>query len=213
MELSDEQKKRIFEEEQQRAAEEQYRTTVRATIRASSRDAVTPLPQAKPTDHQSGRGIKIGLAVLIVLIVAIAFVSLSQKSDVPGPNGSPSSSLLHPFNRPLLSRSVAISPQRSQYWKFEVGGSAVNARVVGNFHAMGGAGNDIEAVVAEWGQCENWMNGHRADVLYASGKVTNGSLNVSIPHAGNYCLAFSNRMALVSGKTVAGSIALQYLVP
>jgi hypothetical protein len=31
--------------------------------------------------------------------------------------------------------------------------------------------------------------------------------------AGTYCLAFSNRMGLISPKTVSGNIALQYLIP
>jgi hypothetical protein len=217
MELSEEQKKRIFEEERQKAAEEQYRAAIRAKLRTGSRDAVTSVPQAKPADYRSGRGIKIGLAILIVLIVVIAFVHLPPQSDVSRPDGSAlftsTLPLPHPFNRPLFSGSVAVSPHQCQYWKFEVSASAVNARVVGNFHAMGGSGNDIQAVVADWSQCENWMNGHRADVLYASGKVTSGSLNVPIPLAGTYCLAFSNRMALLSGKTVSGNIGLQYLVP
>ncbi len=89
----------------------------------------------------------------------------------------------------------------------------VNARVIGSFHASGGFGNDIETVLAEWDQCENWLNGHQAHVLYASGKVTNGVLDVPIQQAGTYCLAFSNKMALVSSKTVSGDIALRSMIP
>ena len=89
----------------------------------------------------------------------------------------------------------------------------VNARIVGSFHASGGMGNDISTLVAEWGQCENWINGHQAQALYSSGVVTNGVLNVPITQAGSYCLAFSNKMALVSSKTVSGDVALRYLIP
>lgn len=54
-----------------------------------------------------------------------------------------------------------------QYWKFEVSPKMTNVHVTGNFHASGGAGNDIEAIVAEWGDCENWINGHHGLALYA----------------------------------------------
>jgi hypothetical protein len=38
-------------------------------------------------------------------------------------------------------------------------------------------------------------------------------MDVPLAEAGTYCLAFSNKMALLSGKTISGDIALQYLVP
>lgn len=41
---------------------------------------------------------------------------------------------------------------------FETGPTMTNAHVTGNFHASGGSANDIEAIVAEWGECENWIN-------------------------------------------------------
>jgi hypothetical protein len=67
--------------------------------------------------------------------------------------------------------------------------------------------------VAESGQCENWMKGHPAQLLYRSGKTTNGTLDVPIPQPGTYCLAFNNSMSLVSSKTVVGDVALRYLIP
>jgi hypothetical protein len=126
---------------------------------------------------------------------------------------SPSNPLMHPFSRPLLFGQVTVSPLRSFYWKFDVSPTMVNARVIGNFHTSGGSGDDIEATVAEWGQCENWMKGHTAQILYASGKVTNGVLDVPVRQAGSYCLAFSNQMSLLSSKNVSGDVALRYLTP
>ncbi len=117
------------------------------------------------------------------------------------------------FNKPLLSGEVAISPQQVRYWQFAIDPSMINVHVVGSFHASGGSGDDIEATIAEKGQCENWIKGHQAQVLYASGKVTNADVDVPIQQAGVYRLAFSNRMALLSTKTVAGAITLQYYVP
>ncbi|HYL36187.1 MAG TPA: hypothetical protein VEV17_09775 [Bryobacteraceae bacterium] len=88
-----------------------------------------------------------------------------------------------------------------------------SVRVAGSFHTSGGSGNDIEAVVADWGECENWVNGHPAPVLYASGKTTNAKVDVPLHQAGTYCLAFSNTMSLLSAKTVSGDVALRYLLP
>jgi hypothetical protein len=48
-----------------------------------------------------------------------------------------------------------------RYWTFYLSGPT---RVVGAFHASGGSRNDIEAVIAEWSECENWINGNQANV-------------------------------------------------
>ena len=87
-----------------------------------------------------------------------------------------------------------------------------NARVAGSFHTTGGAGSDIEAVLAEWSECEDRMNGHRARPLCTCAEITNATLDAPTSQAGSHCLAFSNQMSL-SGKYVSGDIALCYLPP
>jgi hypothetical protein len=148
----------------------------------------------------------------LVILAAIVYVLQMNSGDSSAPRGS-SPSLLRPFSKPLLTGSVAVPPLRVQYWKFEVSPTMTNAHVTGTFHAAGGFGNDIEAIVAEWSECENWINGHHGEALYASGKVTNGAVDVPISGAGTYCLAFSNKISLLTGKTISGDIALQYLLP
>jgi len=149
---------------------------------------------------------------LLTILVLVGWYSVNRNSATGAYRG-PTSSLLRPFSKPILSGSVAVSPMQVQYWKFEVTPTMTNAHVTGSFHATGGMGNDIEAIVAEWGECENWINGHHGQALFESGRVTNGALDVPIREAGTYCLAFSNKMALLSGKTVSGDIVLQYSVP
>jgi hypothetical protein len=161
----------------------------------------------KPISSRSGVFL-IG-AVAAVLLVLFLLPRFVQKNRA----GGSSASLLRPYSKPMLLGSVAVSPSQVRYWKFEVSPTMTNAHVTGEFHASGGSGNDIEATVAEWDECENWINGHQANVLYASGKVTNGALDVPIRQAGTYCLACSNKMGLLSGKTVSGIVALQYLLP
>jgi hypothetical protein len=134
-------------------------------------------------------------------------------SGRPGALGGSGFSLSRPLSRPLLTGSVGVQPRQIQYWKFEVSPTMTNAHVSGSFRASGGSGNDIEAFAAEWSECEKWINGHQANLVYASGKATNGTIEVPISVAGTYGLAFSNRRSLISAKTVTGNVALEYLLP
>jgi hypothetical protein len=87
-----------------------------------------------------------------------------------------------------------------------------DVRVVGRFEAAGGSGNDIQAVLADGDNFENWKNGHAARVLYGTDKTTVGSIDVPIVSSGTYYLGLNNRFALLSAKTVSGAIDLQYKV-
>jgi hypothetical protein len=80
--------------------------------------------------------------------------------------------------------------------------------IKGRFRASGGAKNDIESVIADWAECENWINGNRAKVVYSSGAVTNGRIAVRLVEPGEYCIAFDNRMSVVSSKEVAAAIEI-----
>ena len=87
-----------------------------------------------------------------------------------------------------------------------------NARVIGRFHASGGSGNDIEAVLADESEFENWVNADEARVLYSTGKITNGKIDVPITQPGTYYLVFSNVFSLLADKEVSADIELRYLV-
>jgi hypothetical protein len=108
----------------------------------------------------------------------------------------------------LVPSEFVVKPGVVRYWRFNV---SAGARVAGIFRASGGTRNDIEAIIAEWSECENWINGNRANVAYQSGRVTNGRVNVTVG-PGQYCIAFSNRMSLLSAKEVAANVTLYSLV-
>lgn len=211
VELSPERQQQILEEELQKLTEEEYRSKVRDELRSkqpTSRES-TPVDRPRESTHLLRRSL-LGVFFIGVIIYVLGHISLPTQGT---PKTGSLPSLLRPFSQPLLQGSVDVPPLRYHYWKFEVSDTMLNARVIGPFHASGGFGNDIEAVLAEWSQCENWMNGHQARVLYQSGKVTNGVLDTPVPQAGTYCLAFSNTMGLISSKTVSGDVALRYLAP
>jgi len=178
-----------------------------APFPSSVPESAAPVSQAS-----SFRPLTVLLLAVLGCVVWYA-INANRGAGASGASRTPAASLLRPFSKPMLSGSVAVSPQQVRYWTFVVTPTMTNAHVAGSFHASGGAGNDIEAIVAESGECENWINGHHGEALYMSGKVTNGALDVPISQAGTYCLAFSNKMGLISGKTVSGSVALQYLLP
>jgi hypothetical protein len=84
-------------------------------------------------------------------------------------------------------------------------------RVEGTFIASGGAGNDVEAYIFSNDDFVNWQNRHPVRTFYNSGRVTQGTLDVTLPAiAGRYYLVFNNNFSLLSAKTVQTSIRLHF---
>jgi hypothetical protein len=85
-----------------------------------------------------------------------------------------------------------------------------DVHIVGAFHASGGSGNDVQAVIARDIDFENWSNGHAARLLYDSGQATAGELDIPVQGSGNYHIAFSNKFSAISDKNIIGEIILRY---
>ena len=155
-----------------------------------------------------------GSALLRCTPQCIIQVTLIRSSGhMSSGRGSVSESVLRPFKKKLISGDLVVNPAATRYVTFKVETAGiVDPHVVGNFHVSGGTGNDIRAVLAEWGECENWMNGHQARVLYSTGKTTNGRVNAAITEPGTYCIGFSNMFSVFSAKTVTADIELRYLI-
>ena len=87
----------------------------------------------------------------------------------------------------------------------------INVRVVGRFNVAGGSGNDIEAIITDEDDFENWKNGHPARTLYSTGgKTTVGNIDVAVPATGTYYLGFNNRFSAFADKFVDGNVELRY---
>jgi hypothetical protein len=113
----------------------------------------------------------------------------------------------------LLAQPVKITPEEfvvkarvARYWKFTV--AANLATLAGSFRASGGAHNDIRVLITDSDECENYINGNRANVFYDSGQKTVGKFDVNL-RQGGYCLIFDNRNSLVSGKEIDAQVYLQ----
>jgi hypothetical protein len=56
----------------------------------------------------------------------------------------------------------------------------------------------------------NWQNGHNAPTFYDSGRVTQDTLNLSLPGAGTYYLVFNNQFSLLTPKAIQANISMTY---
>ena len=71
--------------------------------------------------------------------------------------------------------------------------------------------DDIEVFVMTQDDYVNWQNGHTVNTLYNSGKVTQETLNVTLPtDAGTYCLVFSNKSSWLTPRAVQANVNLTY---
>ena len=158
------------------------------------------------------------LAVLVVVAGIILLVIHDETSRTNGQHGHAASAAVQaalapvPVNLKLVSGNVEVGPGQIKWVNFTVPPNAANAKVTGEFHAFGGAGNDIQVVITDPFDFENWKNGHPTNVVYASSKVTNGVISVRNLSPGNYVVAFDNRFSIVSRKEVTGNITLSYLL-
>lgn len=201
--LSEQDKSRILQEEQQRVGEEQYRQQVRQELSSGT--------QAAPKTNTNTKSPLMAFAKFVLLVIPLYVAWLFFGSALHNSGGA--SSILRPSRQPLFSGEIVVAAAQYRYQTFTVTTTAmVNPRVVGSFHASGGMGNDIQVVLAEKSEFENWANGHKARVLYSTEKETSGHMNVPITQPGTYYLAFSNTFSLLTQKHVDADIELQYLM-
>jgi hypothetical protein len=97
-------------------------------------------------------------------------------------------------------------------YKVSVPAGAINVKVQGRFNASGGKRNDIEFALMNDDEFVNWRNRHPVTPIYTSQKVTQDTVNVSLPNdAGVYYLVFDNRFSFISPKAVQDNLTLQYM--
>jgi hypothetical protein len=173
--------------------------------------------QQKPAEQKSKVlvGVLVGLVVVLAVVVGTVMISNETRKTTPGPFPTPPREpVLRPVSERLTSGQLTVRAGKYVFIKFKVDPTIMrDAHVVGSFHASGGSGNDIQAVIAEEDEFENWINGHEAHVLYSTGRTTNGKIDVPITGAGTYHLAFSNSFSVLSDKDVFADVELRYLTP
>lgn len=166
----------------------------------------------KPASSKAKNPAAVGNFIIGMLLIAAVLWWVMNKSD----SGSSSPSALRqlvaqPRTEVLSNAEFALSAAQYRYIRFEVPQNAGTVRVEGRFSASGGAGNDVEAYIFANDDFVNWQNRHRVRTFYNSGRVTQGTLEVTLPPiAGTYYLVFNNNFSLLSAKTVQTSIRLHF---
>ncbi len=110
-------------------------------------------------------------------------------------------SLLHPrVTLPVVNDVIVVNPGTNQTFTAAVPQGATNARLTGTFTASGGSGNDIKVYVLAG----------PGNLLYNSGQVSTGNIDVSLSSGLTYTLVFDNTFSAVSQKTVNASATLSF---
>ena len=108
----------------------------------------------------------------------------------------------------IVSGSFVVEPRTVKQFTVAVASDMAHPRLEGSFTASG-ANNDIEVMLLEASQFQNWEKRSKFTVAYQSGRVTSDKLAIPLPaQEGTYYVVFSNRFSLISNKAVVADIVL-----
>jgi hypothetical protein len=107
----------------------------------------------------------------------------------------------------LVPSSFFVPARRYYSMKFNISTQS-GLRVVGDFWASGGSGNDIEVMIVDEEGFKNFANKQGVRTYYNSGKLSIGNIDVRLK-PGTYYIIFNNNFSLISNKTVIAEIALK----
>lgn len=209
MELSPEEKKRIYDEEHRRITEEKYRSAIRDALSGEK------IPASTPAVTHRRIGITPFIVVLLLLVLGVAiFGIVESQTRLSGAEGGTGFAAPAIFWRPVakdINETLAIPARAYRAYNLEVTGETMrNYHVTGHFNAGGGMGNDVSVVLCTNDEFANWINGHPAQALYTSGgERTTGSFDVRLP-TGSYTLAFSNRSSPIFARQVSVAVKMTY---
>jgi hypothetical protein len=155
----------------------------------------------------------IGFGLLILVLVGLLISRLnSPTGSQPSANQVTSQPILVPMSTKLFTGQTVVKAGGYVTNKFTVEPGMQNFRVVGQFNASGGTGNDIQVVLADEDEFQNWINGHQTNVFYSTEKITTGKLDVGNLAPGRYVLALSNTFSTFTDKYVFAEIEARWTV-
>ena len=182
-----------------------------STTRTAAASAVAPVKSAPPKTKNS---VAVSSFIIGTLLIAGVLWWAMNKPDSYSASSSPSTLkqlVAQPRTEVLSNAEFALSAGQYRYIRFEVPQNASTVRVEGTFSASGGAGNDVEAYIFSNDEFVNWQNRHTVHTFYNSGRVTQGTLGVTLPPiVGTYYLVFNNSFSLLSAKTIQTSVRLHF---
>ncbi len=173
----------------------------------------TATPAPPPKKNVSSWALVLVAAVAVVTIIAVFYRYESARSPASPTSISTTRQtlVLVPVTKTIASGQLTIKAGHYLTYKITIDPVTMqNAQIVGSFRASGGAGNDIQVVLAGEDEFENWINGHKALVYYSTEKITNGRFDVPLTRPGTYILGLSNTFSTLSDKLVFVDIELRY---
>lgn len=156
---------------------------------------------AQPSRKKSGVS---ALGVVGIVLLILLFVMLwVRNTATPITRRAIIAPAVVPMTNQLFTGQTIVKAGGSVMNTFTVEPGMQNFHVVGHFNASGGLTNDIQAVLTDEDDFQNWINGHEAKTYYSSGLITTGKLDVGALAPGRYVMAFSNKPGLVDRQVFA----------
>lgn len=141
------------------------------------------------------------IGVLITLIGLFIINNLRHEQSPLVPAFAPK-----PVEQILVNDVITVPAEKYYQYSFAL---SRNATLTGDYKAFGGSGNDIRVLLMDEDSYINWTNGHQANMLYDSGKITVGQIDIPLG-PGKYYLIFNNGFSLLSNKGVNAHLKLIY---
>jgi hypothetical protein len=116
-----------------------------------------------------------------------------------------------PVTQNILNSRIVIQPGQAVYYAIPIPPDARETHITGSFSVNGTFSNDIYAIITDYQNAQKWVNGVDAQVYWQSGPVASTSFDVKdLGPSATYYIAFSNRAAMLSQKTVFITVNLNY---
>jgi hypothetical protein len=141
------------------------------------------------------------------LLAGVLASACGGDNHVEGPSATPP---LQSLTEAIINGAFIVEPRTFKPFKIIVTEDMDSPRLEGTFSATG-ARNDIEVTLLTETQFANWQNRRTFEAAYASGRVTSGNIEISLPTTpGTYFVVFSNRFSIFSNKAVTADVQLHY---
>jgi hypothetical protein len=116
----------------------------------------------------------------------------------------------HAQQRVFCEAAFTVAAHASKDCVIVVPAKMEGAKIEGHFRATGGPHNSIEVWVLDDDAFINWQNHHRLNALYNSQRVTQGTVNVPLPHPGKYHVVFNNAFSVLTPKAIESQFVLEH---
>jgi hypothetical protein len=173
---------------------------------ASPAPSVSRSASSKPQSAPSGttrRNTLLGL--LVVLLLLVVLVVANSGSDNSGSGAAAlASAVSAPNVIPIATNQELVIPAGSvQSFTWTAPQYQPNCHISGHIQVTDGGSKDVQVVVLDADDYQNWVNGHQSKAYFQTEKTTAVTLNVNTGTVGPLVVAISNGFSVLSDKKVS----------